>query len=74
MVRMRCVTRWAKQEGDVDQSDLLKETLTSRDKQYSMLRKGKFAATYDLNYSYIGQQSIDAQFDEESSQLTLFQN
>ncbi len=61
-----------KQEGDVDQTDLLKETLTSRDKQYSMLRKGKFAATYDLNYSYIGQQSIDAQFDEESSQLTLF--
>lgn len=61
-----------KQEGDADQADLLKETLTSRDKQYSLLKKGKFSATYDFSYSYIGQQSIDAQFDEESSQLTLF--
>lgn len=61
-----------KQEGDKDQNDLLKETLTSRDKQYSLLKQGKFAATYDLNYSYIGQQLIDAQFDEDNSQLTLF--
>ncbi len=61
-----------KQEGDVDQNDLLKETLTSRDKQYSMLKRGKVAATYDLNYSYIGQQQIDARFDDTTSQLTLF--
>lgn len=61
-----------KQEGDVDQSDLLKETLTSKDKQYSLLKKGKVAATYDLTYAYIGQQSIDAQFDSDTSQLTLF--
>ena len=61
-----------KQEGDKDQTDLLKETLTSRDKQYSLLKQGKVAATYDLNYSYIGQQLIDAQFSEEDQQLTLF--
>lgn len=59
-----------KQEGDKDQTDLLKETLTSKDKQYSMLKKGKFTATYDLNYSYIGQQLIDAEFKDE--QLSLF--
>ena len=61
-----------KQEGDADQTDLLKETLTARDKQYSLLKKGKLSTTYDFSYSYIGQQSIDARFDEESSQLTLF--
>lgn len=61
-----------KQEGDVDQSDLLKETLTSKDKQYSLLKHGKVAATYDLTYTYIGQQQIDAQFDSNTSQLTLF--
>lgn len=59
-----------KQEGDADQTDLLKETLTSRDKQYSLLKKGKLSTTYDFSYSYIGQQSIDARFDEE--RLTLF--
>lgn len=61
-----------KQEGDVDQTDLLKETLTSRDKQYSLLKRGKVSASYDLNYSYIGQQQIDARFDDTTSQLTLF--
>ncbi|HET8869901.1 MAG TPA: transporter [Aquabacterium sp.] len=61
-----------KQEGDVDQNDLLKETLTSKDKQYSMLKRGKVNATYDLTYTYIGQQQIDAQFDSTTSQLTLF--
>lgn len=60
-----------KQEGDADQTDLLKETLTSKDKQYSLLKKGKFSASYDFSYSYIGQQSIDARF--EDNQLTLFQ-
>jgi hypothetical protein len=44
----------AKKEGDVDQAKLLKETLTAADKQYSMLKQGKFALTYDLSYTYIG--------------------
>ncbi|HEX5355231.1 MAG TPA: transporter [Aquabacterium sp.] len=59
-----------KREGDVDQAALLKETLTASDKQYSLLKKGKWAATYDLNYSYTGQQQIDAKFTD--STLTLF--
>lgn len=62
-----------KQEGDVDQTDLLKDTLTSKDKQYSMLKRGKVSATYDLNYTYVGQQSIDATFDETTKALTQFQ-
>lgn len=61
-----------KQEGDVDQSDLLKETLTSKDKQYSLLKRGKVAATYDLTYTYVGQQQIDAQFNSDNNTLTLF--
>jgi hypothetical protein len=59
-----------KQEGDVDQAKLLKETLTASDKQYSLLRQGKWAATYDLTYTYTGQQQIDAKFTD--STLTLF--
>lgn len=59
-----------KKDGDVDQAALLKETLTASDKQYSLLKKGKWAATYDLTYSYTGQQQIDAKFTD--STLTLF--
>jgi len=59
-----------KQEGDVDQAALLKQTLTASDKQYSLLKKGKWAATYDLSYAYTGQQQIDAKFTD--STLTLF--
>lgn len=58
------------QEGDTDQSTLLKQTLTAVDKQYSLLKRGKLQLTYDLNYSYIGQERINA--DITSGQLTLF--
>ncbi len=60
----------AKKEGDFDQAKLLKETLTASDKQYSLLKTGKYAVTYDLTYSYIGQQQIQAAFTD--SLLTLF--
>ena len=56
-----------KQAGDVDQATLLKETLTKTDKQYSLLRAGRVAANYDLNYSYIGNESIDVGFDTAST-------
>lgn len=52
----------SKKEGDVDQAKLLKETLTATDKQYSLIRQGNTAVTYDLTYSYIGQQTIDVSF------------
>ena len=51
-----------KQAGDVDQATLLKDTLTKTDRQYSLLRAGRVAANYDLNYSYVGNQSIDVGF------------
>lgn len=59
-----------KQEGDVDQAALLKQTLTASDKQYSLIKRGALSMTYDLNYTYIGQQQIDARFTD--STLTLF--
>jgi hypothetical protein len=59
-----------KKEGDVDQAKLLKETLTAADKQYSLLKRGKVALTYDLSYAYIGQQTIEANFTDDK--LTLF--
>jgi Putative MetA-pathway of phenol degradation len=57
-------------EGDTDQTMLLKQTLSAVDKQYSLLKRGKLQATYDLNYTYIGQEKINA--DISSGQLTLF--
>ncbi len=60
----------AKKEGDVDQATLLKETLSAADKQYSLLKAGKQAVTYDLTYSYVGQQLIQANFTDDK--LTLF--
>jgi hypothetical protein len=61
----------AKKEGEGDQSALLKETLTAVDKQYSLIRKGKSQFSYDLNYSYIGQEKIVTDITAEG--LTLFE-
>jgi len=52
-----------KQAGDVDQSTLLKETLTKTDRQYSLLKAGRLATNYDLNYTYISTESIDIGLD-----------
>lgn len=60
----------AKKEGDADQAKVLRDALTSTQKQYSLLRAGKRALTYDLTYSYIGQQIINASFTNQ--QLTQF--
>jgi hypothetical protein len=59
-----------KQEGDTDQTTLLKQTLTAVDKQYSLIKRGTLQATYELGYTYIGQEKINA--DISSGQLTLF--
>ncbi|MES2116533.1 MAG: transporter [Pseudomonadota bacterium] len=48
----------AKKEGEGDQSALLKETLTSVDKQYTLIRRNQMQFSYDLTYSYIGQEKI----------------
>lgn len=61
----------AKQEGDSgDQTALLKAALSAQDKQYSLIRKGKMALTYDFGYAYVGAQQINARFAD--STLTLF--
>ena len=60
-----------KQAGDVDQATLLKDTLTKTDRQYSLLRAGRLAANYDLNYSYVGNQAIDVGFAQGTGQIDL---
>jgi hypothetical protein len=60
-----------KQAGDVDQSTLLKETLTKTDRQYSLLKAGRVSTDYNLNYTYIGQESIDVGLDT-SGAIDLF--
>jgi hypothetical protein len=61
-----------KQAGDVDQSTLLKETLTKQDRQYSLLKAGRIQTNYDLNYQYIGVETINTGLDD-SGALDLFQ-
>ena len=53
-----------KQAGDVDQATLLKETLTKTERQYSLLRAGRIATNYDLNYSYVGTEAIEVGFSD----------
>jgi len=60
----------ARKEGEGDQTALLKDTLTAVDKQYSLIRRGRTQFTYDVNYSYIGQEKIVTDF--STSGLTLF--
>lgn len=60
-----------KQEGDTDQTTMLKQTLTAVDKQYSLIKRGKIGMNYDFNYSYVGQERINA--DLSTGQLTLFE-
>ncbi|GAB3419344.1 transporter [Massilia agilis] len=60
----------AKKDGDVDQTTLLKDTLTAVDKQYSLIRKGHTQLNYEFNYAYIGQEKINA--DLSSGTATLF--
>lgn len=63
----------AKNENDVDeQSKLLKDTLTATDKQYSLIKQGAYAATYNMSYTYVGSQVINAQFNSSNTTLTLF--
>jgi len=60
-----------KQAGDVDQTTLLKDTLTKTDRQYSLLRAGRIAANYDLNYSYVGSQAVDVGFASTTNDIDL---
>jgi len=60
----------AKKEGEGDQSAELKTALTAVDKQYSLIRRGAFQFSYDLTYSYIGQEKIIT--DLAGGGITLF--
>src|SRR5262249_6185894 len=61
-----------KQAGDVDQSTLLKDTLTKQDRSYSLLKAGRMAGNYDLNYQDIGTEAILTDLRDGGS-LDLFQ-
>lgn len=60
-----------KQAGDTDQTtQLLKQTLTAVDKDYTLIKRGAYQLTYDANYTYIGQEKINT--DLASGNVTLF--
>jgi len=60
-----------KQDSDVDQTkQILTQTLTAVDKDYTLIKRGSLQITYDLNYSYIGQETINTNL--ASGTATLF--
>jgi hypothetical protein len=60
----------AKKEGEGDQSAVLKTALTAVDKTYTLIRRNQFQFSYDLSYSYIGQEKIIT--DLAGGGITLF--
>ena len=48
----------SKKEGESTTTQELKEALTAIDKQYSLIRKGRYALTYDGSYTFIGRERI----------------
>lgn len=64
----------AKKEGEGDQSALLKQTLTAVDKQYSMIRRKQVSVSYDLSYSYVGEERIVTDIANGSATLFNIEN
>lgn len=65
----------AKQDSDVDQnSQILTQTLTAVDKSYTLIRRGAYQLTYDMNYSYIGQETINSNLSSGSATLFDIEN
>lgn len=64
----------AKKEGEGDQSALLKQTLTAVDKQYTLIRRNQLAVTYDLSYSYVGEDRIVTDIANGSATLFNIEN
>ena len=64
----------AKKEGEGDQSALLKQTLTAVDKQYTLIRRNQLALTYDLSYSYVGEERIVTDIANGSATLFNIEN
>lgn len=44
----------SKKDGEGDNKKLLEDTLTAKDRQYSLLKAGKYAMTWDASYVYSG--------------------
>lgn len=49
----------SRQEGDADAAKQLEEVFQAAEKNYSLLKKGKFSLTYNFDYSYFGDQRLD---------------
>jgi len=64
----------AKKEGEGDQSALLKQTLTAVDKQYTLIRRNQLALTYDVSYSYVGEDRIVTDIGNGSATLFNIEN
>lgn len=60
------------QEGDASSEKNLEQVFQASEKTYSLLRKGKVALQYGLDYSYYRDSRIDIAIDDNGSSLTRF--
>ncbi len=49
----------AKQEGDADSAKQLEEVFQAAEKNYSLIKQGKYALSYSFDYSYFGDQRLE---------------
>ncbi len=48
-----------KQEGDTDSAQQLEEVFQAAEKNYSLIKQGKYSLSYSFDYSYFGDQRLD---------------
>lgn len=57
------------QEGDATQKENLEEVFTASERQYSLLKKGSYSGTYDLDYTYYRDTQFDLALCENTSSV-----
>lgn len=57
-------------EGDATHKENLEEVFTASERQYSLLRKGSYSGTYDIDYTYYRDTQLDLALDNSSTTIT----
>ena len=63
-------TALQQQEGDATSETNLQEVFTSRERQYSLIKKGNFSSYYDIDYTYYRDTRLDLAMSDSDAALT----
>lgn len=56
-------------EGEGESKQLLQDTLTAKDRQYSLLKSGKYAMAWDASYAYSGVTNLETSTDPSTARV-----